>query len=68
MTIKKSPDGSFEIHSITGKFKGKCSAYFNSKGDLIDAVQFFSDDSFLKLLPLSRIWNICARYKKMVIR
>jgi hypothetical protein len=68
MEIEKSSDGSFEIHSITGRFEGKCSTYFDSKGELIEATQFFNSGSFLKLRPLSRIWNICARYKKMVVR
>ena len=39
MRIVTYSNGGGVIHGITGKFKGKCSAYFDKNGNLVDAGQ-----------------------------
>ena len=43
--------GSFVLHKITGKFSGKCSAWFDSEGKMTDC-ELIRKDGTRRLIPL----------------
>jgi len=54
--------GGFVIHKITGDFSGKCSAWFNTNGDLIDVEQV-ANNSSRNVKKNGPIWNYCQGFR-----
>jgi len=48
---------SFAIHKITGKFKGKCSAWYSSAGELTDCEWIRPDGQTRVIPPHKPMWN-----------
>jgi hypothetical protein len=63
------PDGGFVRHKITGDFSGKCSAWYDKTGKLIDAEQILNTGIIKKIKPKAAIWNHCAELgpKKLTV-
>jgi hypothetical protein len=48
---------SFALHKITGKFKGKCSAWYSSHGELTDCEWIRPDGQTRVIPPHKPMWN-----------
>lgn len=67
------PDGGYVVHKLTGSFAGRCSAWFDASGRMLDAEQMTNPDS-LASRPVKRggpIWReielIGARYAPQAV-
>jgi hypothetical protein len=63
MQISYFPCGGFVLHKITGDFSGKCSAWFNNKGDILEVEQIipFKGGITRPVKKNGPIWKYCKR-------
>ena len=55
------PNGGFVLHKITGDFSGKCSAWYDKTGKLVDAEQILDTGIIKKIKPNAAMWTHCAQ-------
>jgi hypothetical protein len=70
--VSRFSPGGFVLHKITGDFSGKCSAWFDEKGEILAAEQIVlytgRSEISRSVKKNGPIWEICASFGKRYVK
>ena len=65
ITTRFFDNNHFILHGVTGKFKGKCTAWYNDNGELLDCEQYPSPGTCKHIKTAGPMWNELNKIGKL---